>query len=99
MSSTLLAYARKASARSSATTAPGSRGVAFRDDQDHEELEGLGLASVDHLVHVLSFLRGLEIYEEKRRTFRQFFPEDSGPSQANKSLTSYHRDRIAIDRV
>jgi integrase len=40
----------------------------------------------------------LGIYEEKKVTFRQFAPEYLGYSQSNKSLTSYNRDRITIDR-
>jgi integrase len=40
----------------------------------------------------------LGIYEEKKVIFRQFAQEYLGYSQANKSLTSYRRDRITIDR-
>ena len=40
----------------------------------------------------------LGIYEEKKLTFRQFAPEYLAYSQANKSITSFHRDRVAIDK-
>lgn len=40
----------------------------------------------------------LGIYEEKKLTFRQFAPEYLAYSQANKSVSSYRRDCIAIDR-
>ena len=40
----------------------------------------------------------LGIYEEKKRTFRQFAPEYLAYSQANKSLSSYCRDCIAVGR-
>jgi integrase len=40
----------------------------------------------------------LSIYEEKKLTFRQFAPDYLAYSQANKSRTSYQRDRITIER-
>jgi integrase len=40
----------------------------------------------------------LGIYEEKKLTFQQFTPEYLAYSQANKSVSSYSRDRIAVDR-
>jgi hypothetical protein len=40
----------------------------------------------------------LGIYEEKKLTFRQFAPEYLSYSHANKHVSSYRRDRIAVDR-
>jgi integrase len=40
----------------------------------------------------------LGIYEEKKLTFRQFGPDYLAYSQANKSVSSYRRDRISIER-
>ena len=40
----------------------------------------------------------LGIYEEKKVTFREFSTEYLAYSQANKSLSSYHRDQVTITR-
>ena len=40
----------------------------------------------------------LGIYEEKKLIFRQFAPEYLAYSQANKRVSSYSCDRIAVDR-
>ena len=40
----------------------------------------------------------LGIYKEKKLTFRQFAPVISPTRRRTRALSSYHRDRIAVDR-